>query len=75
MNRAVRVLVYLIGSFAILIGLATFGYGLFVPVFVAESYLFMGALFFIGGIVVIWLAARTRKPKTSRQGAWRTTLN
>jgi hypothetical protein len=63
MNRAVRILLYLIGALAILIGLPTFGYGLFVPAFAAESYLFMGALFFIGGIVLIWLAARTRRKK------------
>lgn len=63
MNRAVRILLYLVGALAILIGLPTFGYGLFIPAFAAESYFFMGALFFIGGIVLIWLAARTRHKK------------
>lgn len=61
MHRAVRILLYLVGSLAILIGLFTFIYGLFIPMIAADSFFFVGALFFIGGIVLIWLAARTRK--------------
>lgn len=71
MNRAVRILLYLVGSFFIMGGLAAFTQGLFVPMIIAEPWFFMGALFFIGGIVVIWAAARTRKPKTGRMGAWK----
>lgn len=71
MNRAVRILLYLVGIFTTLIGLASFGQGLFVPSIVAMPYLFIGILFFIGGIIVIWLAARTRKVKAV--GVWRLT--
>lgn len=71
MHRAARILLYLVGTFIALLGVGSFVQGLFVPMIIMEPWIFMGALFFIGGIVVIWAAARTRKPKVSRQGAWR----
>ena len=72
MNRAVRIFIYLLGSFAIIIGLISFVQGLFVPMIAATPWVFMGALFFIGGIVIIGLAARTRKSNKGKvQGAWR----
>ena len=46
MNRGVWILLYIVGAFAILVGLFTFGYGLIIPAFGAISSLFMGALFF-----------------------------
>ena len=64
MHKAVRILLYIVSSIMMIIGAVVFGYGMVIPAIAATAFFLFGALFFIGGIIVIYATSRDAKKES-----------
>ena len=69
MHKAVMILGYVGATLLLFLGIAIFTIGMFgVASFIATPFLFVGALFFIGAIVVYWrLGVARRQDRLTKQ--------